>query len=63
MINEFIAKSGIVAYPLLLAAFVLIFMVIERTIFYIIKYRNINKERYLDDIQNFYEGRTDENKK
>jgi biopolymer transport protein ExbB len=61
MINEFIAKSGIVAYPLLLAAFVLIFMVIERTIIYIIKYRNINKKRYLDDIQNFYEGRADEN--
>ncbi|MFW6001435.1 MAG: MotA/TolQ/ExbB proton channel family protein [Halanaerobium sp.] len=61
MINEFIAKSGIVAYPLLLAAFVLIFMIIERTIIYIIKYRNINKERYLEDIQNFYKEKADEN--
>lgn len=60
MINEFIAKSGIIAYPLLLAAFVLIFMIIERTIIYVIKYRSINKERYLKDIQNFYEGKADE---
>jgi biopolymer transport protein ExbB len=61
MINEFIAKTGIVAYPLLLAAFVLIFMIIERTIIYIIKYRNINKERYIKDIQDFYEEKADEN--
>jgi biopolymer transport protein ExbB len=61
MINEFIAKSGIIAYPLLLAAFVLIFMVIERTIIYFIKYRSINKERYLKDIQDFYYAEADQN--
>lgn len=61
MINEFIAKSGIIAYPLLLAAFVLIFMVIERTIIYFIKYRSINKERYLKDIQDFYKAEADQN--
>lgn len=54
MINEFIAKSGIVAYPLLLAAFVLVFMIIERTIVYILKYRSINKDKYIGDIKDFY---------
>ena len=61
MINEFITKSGIVAYPLLLAAFVLIFMIIERTIVYVLKYRSINKDKYISDIKEFYADKSGEN--
>jgi len=60
MINEFIAKSGIAAYPLLLAAFVLVFMVIERSSIYFLKYRSIKKEKYIKDIKDFYADKADD---
>lgn len=53
MITEFIKTTGVVAYPLLLAAFALIFIIIERAIVFILNYRSINKEKYLKAVLNF----------
>lgn len=53
MITEFIETAGIVGYPLLLAAFLMIFIIIERTIVFLLNYRKINKEEYLAAVLNF----------
>jgi len=53
MVTEFIDTAGIVAYPLLLAAFLMIFIVVERSIIFLLKYRKINKDKYLKGIINF----------
>lgn len=53
MITEFIETAGIVAYPLLLAAFLVIFIIIERAIVFMINYRKINKGEYLAAISKF----------
>lgn len=53
MITEFIETAGVVSYPLLLAAFLMLFIIIERTIVFILKYRTINKDEYLEAISNF----------
>ncbi|ADQ14782.1 MotA/TolQ/ExbB proton channel family protein [Halanaerobium hydrogeniformans] len=60
MIGEFINKAGIIAYPLLLSAFLVIFMVFERSIIYFLKYRSIKKTKYLRDIKEFYNDQADE---
>ncbi|MCC3143810.1 MotA/TolQ/ExbB proton channel family protein [Halanaerobium sp. Z-7514] len=60
MIGEFINKAGIIAYPLLLSAFLVIFMVFERSIIYLLKYRSIKKEKYLSAIKEFYHNQADE---
>lgn len=53
MITEFIETAGIVAYPLLLAAFIMIFIIIERSIVFILNYRSVNKEKYLKAVLDF----------
>ena len=53
MITEFIETAGVVAYPLLLAAFLMLFIVFERSIVFILNYRTINKDKYLEAISNF----------
>ncbi|MFP4021391.1 MAG: MotA/TolQ/ExbB proton channel family protein [Halanaerobium sp.] len=53
MITEFIETAGIVAYPLLLAAFLMIFIVIERSIIFFLNYRKIDKDKYLKAVINF----------
>lgn len=53
MITEFIQTAGIVSYPLLLAAFLMIFIIIERSIIFLLNYRKINKEEYLKAVINF----------
>ena len=53
MITEFIETAGVVAYPLLLAAFLMIFIVIERSIIFLLNYRKIDKDKYLRAIINF----------
>ena len=60
MIGEFIDKAGIISYPLLLSAFLVIFMVFERSIVYFLKYRRIKKDKYLNDIKEFYNNQADE---
>ncbi|MGM0602869.1 MAG: MotA/TolQ/ExbB proton channel family protein [Bacillota bacterium] len=62
MISEFIEKAGPISYPLLLAAFLTIFLLIERSIIFLINYRKINKEKYLNHISNYISGNsTDDN--
>lgn len=58
MITNFIETAGIVAYPLLVAATAAVFMIIERAIIFLIKYRKLNKEKFLDDIKKFYFNKT-----
>jgi len=53
MITEFIETAGIVSYPLLLAAFLMIFIVIERSIIFFLNYRKIDKDKYLRAVINF----------
>jgi biopolymer transport protein ExbB len=53
MITEFIETAGIVSYPLLLAAFSTIFIIIERSLNFILNYRQINKKEYLEAISDF----------
>lgn len=53
MITDFIETAGVVSYPLLLAAFLMLFIIIERTIVFVLKYRTINKKEYLEAISNF----------
>ena len=53
MITEFIETTGVVGYPLLLAAFLMIFIVIERTIVFLINYRKIDKNQYLRAVADF----------
>ncbi len=53
MITEFIETAGVVGYPLLLVAFLMIFIIIERTIVFLINYRKINKDQYLKAVINF----------
>jgi biopolymer transport protein ExbB len=53
MITEFIETAGVVAYPLLLAAFSMLFIIIERTIVFILNYRTIKKDEYLEAIADF----------
>lgn len=54
MITQFIETAGIIAYPLLLAAFLAVFMIIERTIVFLIKYRKIDKAKYLKAVEEVY---------
>lgn len=53
MITEFIETAGIVAYPLLLAAFLMIYIIIERSIIFLLNYRSIDKKEYLDAVSDF----------
>src|SRR6056297_692819 len=57
MISEFIAKAGPVSYPLLIAAFLTIFLLIERSIIFLINYKRIDKEKYLKHIKNYSAGK------
>lgn len=59
MITEFIETAGVVAYPLLLAAFLMIFIVIERSIIFFLNYRKIDKDRYLKAVINFNNNQKD----
>lgn len=61
MIREFIETAGIVGYPLLLAAFLMIFIIFERSIVFLINYRKINKKEYLAAILNFNKGSSEIN--
>ncbi|PUU86145.1 MotA/TolQ/ExbB proton channel family protein, partial [Halanaerobium sp.] len=61
MITEFIETAGVVAYPLLLAAFLMLFIIFERTIVFILNYRTINKEQYLKAIEDFDESNLGDN--
>lgn len=61
MITEFIEMAGVAAYPLLLAAFSMIFIIIERTIVFLINYRKINKEEYLAAVLNFNKSSSETN--
>jgi len=61
MITEFIETAGIVGYPLLLAAFLMIFIIIERSIVFLINYRKINKQEYLEAIINFNNSSSENN--
>lgn len=61
MITEFIETAGIVAYPLLLAAFLMIFIIIERSIVFLLNYRSINKDKYLKAVLNFDADHPEEN--
>jgi|GEM_PF-3234665 biopolymer transport protein ExbB len=61
MITEFIETAGVVGYPLLLAAFLMIFIIIERTIVFLINYRKINKDQYLKAVINFNEDSAENN--
>jgi biopolymer transport protein ExbB len=57
MITEFIETAGIVSYPLLLAAFLMIFIVFERSIIFFLNYRQINKDKYLEAVLNFNDNK------
>ena len=57
MITEFIETAGIVAYPLLLAAFLMIFIVFERSIIFFLNYRQIDKDKYLKAVLNFNDNK------
>ncbi|RCW61116.1 MULTISPECIES: MotA/TolQ/ExbB proton channel family protein [Halanaerobium] len=57
MITEFIETAGIAAYPLLLAAFLMIFIVFERSIIFFLNYRQINKDKYLEAVLNFNDNK------
>lgn len=61
MITEFIETAGIVAYPLLLTAFSMFFIIIERTIVFILNYRTINKDNYLKAILDFKSNKKEDN--
>ena len=61
MITNFIDTAGIIAYPLLIAASAAVFMIIERAIVFLIKYRKLNKEKFLDDIKKFYSNNAKKN--
>ncbi len=61
MITEFIETAGVVGYPLLLAAFLMIFIIIERSIVFIINYRKINKEEYLTAVLSFKKNESENN--
>lgn len=53
MITEFIKTAGVVAYPLLLAAFLMIYIIIERSIIFLLNYRSIDKNEYLEAVLEF----------
>ncbi len=57
MITEFIETAGIVSYPLLLAAFLMIFIVFERSIIFFLNYRQIDKDKYLKAVLNFNDNK------
>lgn len=61
MITEFIETAGIVAYPLLLAAFLMVFIIIERSIIFLMQYRRIDKDKYLKGIIDFHNLNKQEN--
>jgi biopolymer transport protein ExbB len=62
MITEFIETAGVVAYPLLLAAFLMLFIVFERSIVFILNYRTINKDKYLEAISDFNSNNIENNR-
>lgn len=61
MITEFIETAGITAYPLLLAVFLTVFIIIERSIVFLLNYRNIKKDKYLKAILNFDSAQAEKN--
>ncbi|SFL14949.1 MotA/TolQ/ExbB proton channel family protein [Halanaerobium salsuginis] len=54
MLSQFIAKAGLTAYPLLITAFLTIFIIIERGLFFLLNYRQLKKNSYLVLLNNFY---------
>lgn len=61
MITEFIETAGVVAYPLLLAAFLMIYIIIERSIIFLLNYRSIDKKEYLDAVSDFNSANSESN--